>query len=270
MVLREHVESRGIAAPPWVPRGSSAGRSRRRRGCRADRARGGRGDALRLSEFGRRWTNERFLRHEEALAFERSGATFPASRDLAWYRGVRAKFVAYSSKTIKVVDGDFPFALYLRLFSDAIMEDLIEVDAITWLGAMVAHGAEALLCRYYPHDPEMLLLLIEMLLNTGLVALCLFGATMLRKGSEKNWTVPSYLERGTVRFVQSLVLCEMYPRPRRNLPDPSLHGLSMSWAAASPRPVSTRVTSRALSGTASPGPSCFERRAAGCCGATSS
>ena len=69
-------------------------------------------------------------------------------RGFAWWRGLRERFLAFAKPRVAEVTDEFPFALYVRLYSDAVMDDFSEVSEAAWIGAIVIHAAELLFARY--------------------------------------------------------------------------------------------------------------------------
>jgi len=89
------------------------------------------------------YANQRFLLHASALATQRAGGVVEETRELRWYATLRDRFI-----TVAKTEDDFPFQLYLRLYQDDVMYEMVNPKDSTWLCAMVLHAAEALVCRF--------------------------------------------------------------------------------------------------------------------------
>ena len=167
--------------------------------------------------------NGRFLEYEEHLARERTGAAQGGlaphlAHGCAWFKGLRDRFVAFAKPHVPEVDDEFPFALYLRLFSDAVMDDFTEVTTVAWLAAMGMHVAEVLLARHATsiHRVGHFLDVVEAAFNTLCLGLAFAGHRLLHGKAvfgmhhSSNVKTSEHTEVLLIRLLQAFALIDVY------------------------------------------------------------
>jgi len=167
--------------------------------------------------------NQRFLQHASHLATQRAGGVVEETKALRWYATLRDRFIFVVKTGVPEVEDDFPFQLYLRLYQDDVLHELIVPKDSTWALAMALHAAEALVCRF--GSGHQLIGYVEAGLNTVILLLAAFTFYILfgEKGLTRNWRMGVETESFIVRSLQSLVLCNSYRFARA-----VLHG-TLAW-----------------------------------------
>ena len=154
------------------------------------------------------YANQRFLLHASALATQRAGGVVEETRELRWYATLRDRFITVAKSRAPAVENDFPFQLYLRLYQDDVMYEMVNPKDSTWLCAMVLHAAEALVCRFVAD--QYIVGYVEAGLSTLIIAVAVFTLYTLTTPTTKNWRVSVNGEYFIVNALQSLVLCNSY------------------------------------------------------------
>ena len=72
------------------------------------------------------------------VGFSDAKGRWPSGERELGVRYVRDRFI-----TVAKTEDDFPFQLYLRLYQDDVMYEMVNPKDSTWLCAMVLHAAEA-------------------------------------------------------------------------------------------------------------------------------
>jgi len=154
------------------------------------------------------YANQRFLMHASTLATQRAGGSVEETRELRWYATLRDRFITVAKSGVPSVENDFPFQLYLRLYQDDVMYEMVNPKDSTWLCAMVLHAAEAIVCRFVANS--YIIGYVEAGLSTLLIVVTLFTLYTLTVPTTKNWKVSVNGEYFIVNALQSLVLCNSY------------------------------------------------------------
>ena len=89
--------------------------------------------------------------------------------------------------TVAKTEDDFPFQLYLRLYQDDVMYEMVNPKDSTWLCAMVLHAAEALVCRFVVD--QYIVGYVEAGLSTLIIMVAGFTLYTLTVPTTKNWKV---------------------------------------------------------------------------------